>query len=503
MSADPDSRLKIILSDDASVATLRIDAGVDTSGIDEPALTAVLQARGIQITPAVKATLGRVMAEIRTFPGRPIQTVVSRGLSPQPGVEGRFEPPPQLARCFEPATPDQSAAARQAVPADLDPTDHYGRASVNAVAAGDRLGTLVPPVPGTDGRDVTGKAINAAECRPFPLDVDDSVRIEPDGSVVAAVAGIVQWDPPRLRIRQQMRIAGYVDFASGNVNFPGDVLVERGVRDRFQLAAGGSLTVGGLIEAAVVSCGRDAWLLGGMAAKDQGSLRVRRDCRTHYLNSVNAEVGRDLYPTRELVNSVVTVGRDLIGPKCSMTGGRLAVARRCVLEVVGNSKNIPTEIELGSIPGLRTLGRTAQQLIPRLQIRADRAAADLATLKAATGKLTHAQAEHLTELEYAASQAMGRIGPLQDRILRISDLLVRHGAIDLTILGCLHAGVRIIAGQSTLTFTADVQGPIRLTVDVHGQPVCTEGYGINPGPCVDLAPLAQIARTPEELLLVA
>ncbi|MCE2652238.1 MAG: hypothetical protein LW650_01640, partial [Planctomycetaceae bacterium] len=197
------------------------------------------------------------------------------------------------------------------------------------------------------------------------------------------------------------------------------------------------------------------------------------------------------------------VGRDLIGPKCSMTGGRLAVARRCVLEVVGNSKNIPTEIELGSIPGLRTLGRTAQQLIPRLQIRADRAAADLATLKAATGKLTHAQAEHLTELEYAASQAMGRIGPLQDRILRISDLLVRHGAIDLTILGCLHAGVRIIAGQSTLTFTADVQGPIRLTVDVHGQPVCTEGYGINPGPCVDLAPLAQIARTPEELLLVA
>lgn len=509
MSADPDSLVKIILGDDASVATVVIDAGVDTSALDEPALTAIVQARGIQMTAEVKEALGKLISEIRSFPGKPVRTVVARGVMPTPGVPGRFEPSPQFAECFDaaseqPASPDASAsAAGPSAAPPVDRTDHYTRASVKPVAVGDRLGTVLPPVPGADGRDVTGKVIAVGEVRPFPLATDDSVRVEPDGSVFAAVAGIIQWDSPRLRIRQQLRIPGNVDFASGNVDFPGDVIVERGVRDRFQLTATGNLTVGGLIEAATVACGRDADLLGGMAAKEQGSLRVRRDCRTRYFNGVKAEIGRDLFPSRELVNSTVTIGRDLIGPKCGMTGGRLAVARRCVLEVVGNTKSTPTEIELGSIPSLRSLGRTALQFIPQLQARADKAAADLATLKAATGKLTHAQAEQLTELEYAASEAKGRIGPLQDRIARISDLLARYGAIDLTVMGCLHAGVRIIAGRWTLTFKVDVKGPIRITVDAAGKPVCTEGYGPVAGPTVDLAPLAQIAKTPADLLLVA
>jgi uncharacterized protein (DUF342 family) len=132
---------------------------------------------------------------------------------------------------------------------------------------------------------------------------------------------------PLFEVRQDL------DYAVGNIEFAGDVIVRGDVRPGFSIAAGGSVVVQGLVEGAQITAGGDLSVLG--AAGEHGSVfDVGGDLVARYLHSVVARVRGTAAVSLEIVN-------------CTLSAERVSTSSRG--RIVGGSVIATAEIDAGSL----------------------------------------------------------------------------------------------------------------------------------------------------------
>lgn len=190
-------------------------------------------------------------------PGTPV--VVARARLPEPSRDGTVEPLVEVHR-----RPRRVRGDR---------VDHRERYALPQVAAGDPVARLVPPVPGADGVDVTGRPLSAAPARPARVQAGEGVvaRPDPDGGatffalregrpVVERLAGL-DW---RVDVVPLLVHRGDVDVASGNLRFRGDVLIQGNVREGARVVAAGHVWVEGNVDGASIQADGDIQVAGGV-----------------------------------------------------------------------------------------------------------------------------------------------------------------------------------------------------------------------------------------------
>lgn len=500
MTTDAFSKSVRVEIDSSSLsATLHVAPGLDPALLDELTLRAIVAERGIQTTPQLIAHLQAAITDYRADPTRELLRVIAEGFAPQHGTDGRlvFEPG------MDPAEADAAllAAAEQAEHADAakrrapdQATDHYARSVIKTVRPGDLIARLVPPSDATDGRDVIGRNLAAKPGKPFPLTTDDSVQIKPDGGIFALRPGRVEHKGHLLRISDRLIIPGPVDFSTGHVEFTGHLLVRRGVRDFFRLTVGRSLTVQGLVEGAIIEVKLDAVLEGGMAARGQGQLAAGRDAKARYLDSVKADIARDLAVENEIIASDLTIGRSFIGASCSITGGTLTAGNAIEVSTLGSEAGVPTTIYTGSIPTLQALLPRLDAIAPEVSSLLSRSEANLKQLQTPGARLSPRHAEELTELEFEVSRIRGLETQLSKRRGQVTDLITRFTDPVITIRRHVYPGTRIHLGHYEILFTHDAKGPVRLRLDPSGRPQLIDLLSNEPA---DLARFARVRRIDE------
>jgi hypothetical protein len=462
--------------------SLMTSAGLDLRQIDEALILARLSERGVQINAPVRTRVGELVKRCAAGhgPAHGEMILIAEGIAPMHGTPGRLvwaegcDPTaratrasaPAVAGGEEPGTQDD-ADAEDACEGDVD---HYVGQQYTFVGAGVTIARLHPPGECTDGQDVCGGTIPAVAGREIEIKPDDSILLRADGQVITSKAGVIDWQAPKLRVTQSLTIPGNVDFSTGHVEFPGAVIISGMVADRFRVSTTTDLVVQGLVEGARLRVGRDAHLRGGMAAKEVGSLRAARDVRAKYLNNAKVHVGRDLGVDKELVNSSIVVGRSVIGPVASVTGGSLTCGHRVEVAEVGSAIGVATEIVLGSIPALEKLLAAALDLRPKLTKGLERIENQLEPLSRFKGKLSGTDAERMTELEFERRPLLDRLSILDQKIERLRETLAARTKVDLLVHGRIHPRVRVSTGLYTVDFTKTVAGPVRIGVGIKGEP---------------------------------
>jgi uncharacterized protein (DUF342 family) len=511
MPADELSQLvRVEIDADGLEATLCVTPGPEPTLVDEATLLALLAERSVKLDQPARQRLDEALHTLRTRPNDPLRVVVARGRPPTHGQDGRLEfapgldphqpPPPEPTGAGEhdgqgatggPGAPGEPGCSGVlgTGPESVGPQSHYQRRAFQPVKAGQTIAQLFPPTPGEDGVDVHARVIPARPGRPFALTTDESIQLAGDGRVVALRDGLIEHRPPMLRISASLLINGYVDFSTGHVEFAGCVEVLRGVRELFNVSATHSLKVHGLVEACEISAGRDAELLGGMAARGQGGLRVGRDARAKYLDQVRGRIARDLHAENDLVQCQLEIGRRLDAPACSITGGLVVVAGRANVGTLGSESGVATELRLGCIPSIEQAIDALLEIVPPLQARVAKANEALGQLSSVQGKRAHQQAELLTELQFGVSQAQERLRPVLARLEQLRASLAAHAQVDLLVNERIHPGVVIRAGGYEVRFQELCRGPLRITLDAAGRPQATR-----PGPGGGEAELARLAR---------
>ncbi len=472
MPSDPHNPdlLQVIVSTDRLTAELSIPADTDPSELTREHLDKMLEEAEIQISDDVSQRLDALLATPRT-PGKSSSGVIAQGTPPRHGADGTVE-----------WTIDkwhEKQVARS--------NSHYDRSAFIMVEAGQKLGCLIPPDAGEDGCDVSGKPIPARAGKPALLRLDDTIKVDDEGNLIANVPGLFARKDRTARIQQVLQINDGVDFSTGNIEFAGSVVVNRGVKDCFYIKASGDVEVRGLVEAASLEAGGDVIVAGGFAGREQGKATVGGNLRGRYLDGVSAEVRHDLMIDREIINCQIVVHGGVSMKSGSIIGGHLTVTGPVHVANLGSNGGVQTNIVVGTVPRLEPLLKELQDLTAQVQKNHQHLSKELETIKRMPARdrqndTNRQRIQHVASELPAAQELLEKTQTALEAVQRKIDSL---RVVDVQVEKMLHAGVIFHFDKRSYRIKDSYPGPIRIRIDREGVPVYrTTASG---GPLVEIS----------------
>jgi len=445
------NQIRVTIGADKMTASVVLSPGLDALMRSAVAVHAALDERGVASSPQRSRAVDDLVS--RYSPESGCEGVVARGVPPVQGTHGRVEVLPKFLSVSPPP----------------DTNDYHARTTCVAVAAGEVVALIHPSVPGTDGVDVMGRQLLCKSALDATITIDHTLERRPSGELVALVAGLLIFSGSLIRVSDTLSIESDVDFSTGNLNFPGNIEIARGVRDCFQVRCTGALRIAGLVEAAALDAGLDAVLDTGMAGRESGTLRVGRDLTAKYLEGVHAVVGRDAVVTSVLTNSCIRVGRSLVAPQATIIGGSTDVRGAAQVGQLGSEAKVPTEIivghdsslEQGLVKGL-SLCSALNERILGLRGRID-------ALRNASGRKNAPAAEEVTSLELDLDVTSTKRDSLRAALDRTLNALDSYVDGKLVVLSCIYPGVKIWLGCQLIEPRERVAGSLTFVVDSNGK----------------------------------
>ena len=324
-------------TDDAEMADSGTTAPPPAVAAPEPPLTAAELRRRLVEAGVTRGLLdavidafadGVVLDEIRC---------VARGLQPVAGVDARLE---YHIESDAPGAP----TGRGSGSIDLHALTAHRFVSEQTV-----LVTRVPPIAGAPGYDVLGVVIEPPAVRDADLRQVAGTNTEVVGETL--VAGITGRPVVNARgavdVLPVFEVPGNLDFHVGNIEFPGDVIVRGDVRPGFSIVAGGSVTVGGLVEGASITAGHDVMVL-GTVGEHRTTLEVGGDLRARYLHTTDARVAGTVTVASEVVGCTITAERITTGSQGRVVGGYIEATNSIDTGMFGSREGRSTEARVTS-----------------------------------------------------------------------------------------------------------------------------------------------------------
>jgi hypothetical protein len=215
------------------------------------------------------------------------------------------------------------------------------------VKKGDVLARITPHIEGVAGIDVMGAVVaygKATARGPKPGKntqvVGDTVVAKCDGKFVSGEESF--W------VSEVLEISGDVDYSTGHIDFPGDVVVQGQIKQGFKVKAGGSLTCLRLIDASEISCGGDLETGQGIVGRMQGTVKVGGKVKAKFIENCYVEAGGDVLVSTGCLNSVInTLGAIVTGPKGVIIGGKLYAQKGVSAFQIGSTAGVRTELHCG------------------------------------------------------------------------------------------------------------------------------------------------------------
>jgi uncharacterized protein (DUF342 family) len=252
------------------------------------------------------------------------------------------------------------------------------------------------------------------------------------------------------------------------------------------------ITVGGLIEAATIRCDRNFVCRRGIAAKERGQLLVRGDAEIGFLENVRGSIGGTLTIRRNVVSCELAVGRDLIAPSAAIIGGRTIVTRSIQVGSLGSPGETLTTLILGAVPFISAQVKSLKKRIHALEDVLREKQERHQMLLAAEKRLSHAEKEQLTEMQFEISEVQHELTRHQTEHDRLVEEMKARGTVDVTVMQVIQPRVRLSVRDMTVVFDRELRGPVRIGWDERQRVVFRQG-DTPPRPISDVTHLEQIA----------
>jgi len=325
---------------------------------------------------------------------------------------------------------------------------------IESVKSGKVLCSLVPPLPGTPGRTVTGNEIPALDGKAAILPKGKNVEISEDGQkLIASIDGQVKYIDGKVNVFANYEIPADVDNSTGNVKFVGNVVVRGNVLSGFIVEAGGSVEVFGVVEGATIIAGGDIILRRGMQGMGKGVLISGGDIIAKYIENSTIEAKMDI-KSEAIMHSTVRCGNrlELSGKNGLLIGGVCRVGKEISAKVIGSYMSTITEIEVGVDPSLKERYKKAREELVTLEEdvkKADQAINILKKIEAA-GNLTPEKQEMMVKSVRTKVYFSNRINELKNEILDIEQKLQEEASGKVKVSNVIYPGTKISIGTSSM-----------------------------------------------------
>jgi uncharacterized protein (DUF342 family) len=225
--------------------------------------------------------------------------------------------------------------------------DYRDIRSYLVVTENEILALWKPASPGVVGYDLSGNEVPYSKEVVHSLEPGDGTRKDDDGRVYSAVTGKLSWDAKRFFVETTIRIHGNIDYRVGNIRFPGNLILEGEIRDRFKVWIGGSLDCTHGLDVHQVMTGGPVRVKEGIIGHGRGLLRTKNTVNARHVENCTIEALGDVSLEKASYNSRVFSRGSVLLPKGRIVGGQIKTRDNIQVGVLGNVAESPTEVVLG------------------------------------------------------------------------------------------------------------------------------------------------------------
>ncbi|MFS8500198.1 MAG: FapA family protein [Caldicoprobacter sp.] len=376
------------------------------------------------------------------------EVIVARGKPPQNGEDAK------LTYHFKPDKKSKPEIREDGT------VDYHSLDNIENVTKGQVLVTLTPSTPGVDGKTVLGTSVPAKPGKPLVLPAGKNVVVSDDGlKLLAAIDGKVEMIGGRVHVYSVHEVKNNVDNSTGNINFVGSVIIHGNVLSGFEVRAGGSIEVRGVVEGATLIAEGDVILRKGLQGAKKGMIRAGGSVTARFIENGTVYAKGDV-TAEAIMHSNVVSGQyvRLIGKRALIVGGRVHAALGITASTIGSPMATSTVLEVGISPEIRQEYEQLKEELQRLekeQRKIEQALAVLSRMES-SGRLPLDKVITKHKALRARDEYSLKIPTIKARLFELEEAFLKgaHGKIH--VKKVVYPGVSITIGQSTF----NVKDPI-------------------------------------------
>jgi uncharacterized protein (DUF342 family) len=269
---------------------------------------------------------------------RPVKDVlIAAGDPPVNEVAEYFMKNPHLAEAKKPV-PDKNRNYQ---------IDYRAQSPFIIVSKDQVLAVKKPPIPGKDGKNVHGEIISFERSYVEGVTGGANTRVTKK-YIISEINGQLVENGKVLGVQENLVIKGSVGYATGNIIFPGDILINGAVSDGFKIYSGGSVTIKQTLDVTEMITKGDLNVAGGIVGRGRAFLKVGGFLKTKFIQNCKVACRKTITVDAVIVNSNVFTMENLgMGDKGWILGGEVYAIHGIKAGSIGKDAGRATRIHCG------------------------------------------------------------------------------------------------------------------------------------------------------------
>ena len=225
--------------------------------------------------------------------------------------------------------------------------DFKKRSPFKIVKEGQFLAKVVPEKQGEFGWTVRGEELqyvtqNVKSYKP------GKNTITYEDHVASACDGTFEIQGNGFCVKEVLQIQSDVNYSTGNVQFPGDIIINGQIQDGFEVTSGGSIYISGTLDATVIECKDDLIVGLGIIGRNKGKVRVGGKLKAKFIENCYVEVLNLIMLDAGIMNAqIYTNDKIVLGKRGVIVGGSIYAQNGVVATQMGTAMGPRTEIYCG------------------------------------------------------------------------------------------------------------------------------------------------------------
>lgn len=245
------------------------------------------------------------------------EVIIARGISPVTEISEHFVMRKDLVERKPEIDPEASRI------------DWHAISAFSIVKVREPIARRIATVPGIPGQNVFGEQ-TPFETKKMPAFSAGTNVIDHEKGLFAGKSGRLSISSDGvINIEEVLLLKKGVDFTTGNIVFPGDIILQGKIADGFKIYSGGSIVSSEVVDVTEIVCKKDMVVQAGIEGKGRGALRVGGALSAKYIQNCKVAVRGDVTVSGSIMQSkVYSMGfirmgesAKLVGCECIVIGG--------------------------------------------------------------------------------------------------------------------------------------------------------------------------------------
>lgn len=213
------------------------------------------------------------------------------------------------------------------------------------------LAQKIPMQFGEDGIDIYGNPVLAKEPKDIQLTAGKNTYITEDGlHLKSEIDGQLVQKGKNLSVEPVLVIPGNVDYATGNVDFLGSVIVKGNVISGFSIKAGEDIFVEGLVEDCSLIANGSITVNNGILGNEEflHTIYAKAGLKAQFIQHMRIKTDGTVEVSKHILHSIVEAGDKVIVTSGTgkIIGGEVKAQRGIECNIAGGPFETPTKLTL-------------------------------------------------------------------------------------------------------------------------------------------------------------